>query len=92
MTERQSDHAIRGRIGAIESWAGLTPAERARRTEAGRNGLLAKFAEQADPEGRLSEADRMKAAEALRRAHMLRISRKSVAARKSRAENTTSRK
>lgn len=91
MTERESVHSINGRIGALESWAPLTKAERRRRTEAGREGLLARFAREADPEGRLPEAERLRAAEDLRRAHMIRIAKASVKAR-TRGANERSKK
>jgi hypothetical protein len=81
VSERKSVNAINGRIGAIESWARLTKAERRRRTEAGRAGLLAKFEREADPEGRMSEAERIEAAESLRRAHMMRLSMQAKRAR-----------
>lgn len=79
MTE--SVHVTNGRIGALERWAGTTKAERARGTEAAREGWLLKLADQADPDGRLSDEERMAAAEALRKAHMLRLARRSAAAR-----------
>lgn len=81
MTERESVHAVNGRIGALESWARLTGPERTRRTEAGRAGLLARFAREADPNNQMSESERMRAAEKLRRAHMIRLSQRSAAAR-----------
>lgn len=81
MTERESVHAINGRIGALESWARMDKPARRRRTEAGREGLLAKFAREADPEGRLSEEERLRAAEQLRRAYMIRLSKRSVQSR-----------
>lgn len=81
MTESKSVHSINGLVGALESWAPLTKEQRARRTEAGREAVLRRFAEQADPEGRMSEAERMRAAEDLRRAHMIRMARRSVEAR-----------
>jgi hypothetical protein len=73
VSDQESVHAINGRIGALESWARMPPAQRRRRTEAGRNGLLAKFEREADPDGVMDEADRLRAAESLLRAHMLRM-------------------
>lgn len=86
MSEGESVYAINGRIGALESWARLTKTQRTRRTEAPREGLLQKFAKEADPEGRMSEAERMAAAEKLWRAHMLRIAQASVRARASKGQ------
>lgn len=90
MSEQESVYAINGRIGALESWARLTPAERTRRTEAGRNGLLEKFAREADPDGVMSDADRMRAAEQLRRAHMLRMVQAREAKKRKRQKSNSS--
>lgn len=86
MTEPQDNvHALNGRIGALVSWAGTTPAERTRRTERGRAALLEKYEREADPEGRLSPAQRAEAGQMLLQAHMLRMSQ---ASRKARAKKT----
>lgn len=78
-----SVHATNGRIGALESWAAMpNPADRARRTEAGRRGLLEKFERMVDPDGTLPEGQRIAAAEDLRRAHMLRLAQASARSRK----------
>lgn len=81
MSEPQSVHAINGQIGAIESWARTPKARRGLRTEAARQGFLERLAREADPDGVMSEAERMAAAENLRRAHMKRIAQKSVKVR-----------
>lgn len=77
-----ADHAINGRIGAHISWARTpTKAARTRRTEPGREGLLAKFGREVDPDGVMSPEDRDRAAEHLRSAHMSRIAKISAANR-----------
>lgn len=47
-----------------------------------RKGLAAKFEREADPDGVLPEAERQRRAALLMRAHMLRLSSKSAAARR----------
>jgi hypothetical protein len=78
----ESVHAVNGRIGALERWGRTTAAERAQQTEAARDGLAAKFEAQADPEGRMSEADRIAAGARLRSAHMRRLAKLSAARRR----------
>lgn len=77
-----ADHALNGRIGALRRWAKTTSAERTAQTEAARAGLAARFEREADPDGRMSEADRAAAGERLRRAHLLRAAQASAAARR----------
>lgn len=77
-----SQHAINGRIGIRTRLSRTTAAERKRQAARGQAGLLARFAEQVDPEGRMSEEDRATAAEQALRAHMTRIAKASAAARR----------
>lgn len=86
MTERRSIHSINGQIGALERWGRTPRAERRRQALPGRDGLLARFAAEADPDGSLPEAERLEAAEQLRRAHMQRLAKLSAQAR---ARSTT---
>lgn len=79
-----NSHSINGRIGALERWARTTKAERQRQAARAQAGLVARFEREADPEGRMSDADRIAAGERLRRAHMLRMARLSAAARRRR--------
>lgn len=51
-------------------------------TQAARDGFLAKFEREADPEGKLDPAERERRALALRRAHMSRLALKSAQARR----------
>lgn len=66
--------ALIARVAAAERWARISPDERPAATKAARDARLEQFARQADPEGRLSEPERLAAAEQLRYAHMLRMS------------------
>ena len=80
MSER---HAQAGKIGAHMSWANT--ADPAARTANGRAAFMAKFLEEADPEGVLSPAERERRAEHLRKAHFARLAMKSAAARRKKA-------
>lgn len=80
MTE--SIHAINGRIGIHTRLSRTTRADRERQAESGQAGLLARFMREVDPEGRMSEADRVEAAQHARRAHMTRLAKASAAARR----------
>jgi hypothetical protein len=60
----------RARIAALTRWSREDPAASAARGQAG---LLAKFVEQVDPDRVLPEAERIRRAEAARRAHMQRL-------------------
>jgi hypothetical protein len=79
-TSTQQDRSAIGRIGAYESW-GRT-ANRTARTAPARAALERKFYDAVPPEITNPEA-RAKAAEDLRRAHYLRLARKSVESRRS---------
>lgn len=76
-----SQHAINGRIGIRTRLSRTTKADRERQAATGQAGLLARFEREVDPEGLMSEADRIQAALEARRAHMGRISKASAAAR-----------
>jgi hypothetical protein len=78
-----STPAQRGRIGAHVSWA--RTADRAARTEPGRNGFLARFEREVDPEGVLPEADRVRRAEHARKAYMQKLALASAAQRRRKA-------
>jgi len=78
---------LRARAAAHAQWAG--EADRAGRLQAARNGFLAKFAVQVDPDGTLPADERIRRAEQARRSFMLSISLKSSrvrAARKAAAD------
>jgi glycerol kinase len=68
------DRRIAAQIAASTKWARTTSDERREATAPARRGLFAKFEREADPQGRMTDADRIKAAEHLMRAHMLRLS------------------
>ncbi|MQA96267.1 MAG: hypothetical protein GEV11_17070 [Streptosporangiales bacterium] len=80
------ERSLRARIAVHESWA-RTPDRAARTKPATRNGPAAPadspyWQERVDPERRMSEADRLKAAENARKAYFLRFARAGAAARK----------
>lgn len=77
-----SEHAINGRIGIRTRLAHTTSADRKRQAATGQAGLLTRFMREVDPDGQMSEDDRIRAAEELRRAHMTRIAKASAAARR----------
>lgn len=79
-------HQLNGRIGAAERWGHSTAQERRDGTRAARVAQMKRFEKLADPDGVMSEADRIKAAEHLRRAHMLRMSRAAAEAKRRRRE------
>lgn len=80
-----AERRARAQAAALERWARTEI--RAAATEAARDGLLAKFEREVDPEGKLSSAERMKGAEKARKAHYARmrmIRAKNAAARRRR--------
>lgn len=84
MATRQQ-RQMNGRIGALESWAN-TP-DRSARTAPGTKASPASveyWLPKVDPAGEMSAADREKAAENARRAHMLRLAQASAKARAAR--------
>lgn len=76
-----SRHAINGRIGIRTRLSRTTKAERRQQAARGQDGLLAKLAQEIDPDGRMSEEDRTEAANQARRAHMNRLAKASAEAR-----------
>ena len=80
------DHAINGRIGALESWSRTV--DRTARTAPGHSrspGSLERQLAEVDPDGLMTPETRMKAAKAAQRAHMLRLAARSAAARRAKA-------
>jgi hypothetical protein len=78
-----SRHALNGRIGALESWS--RTADRTARTAAGHKASpvsIDYWINKLREEGIVAEADLYKAAEERRRAHMLRLARRSAEARR----------
>lgn len=71
----------RARIAALTRWSKEDPKAQAERMQ---EGLMEKFRRQVDPEGRLTEAERERRAEAARRAHMQRLALASSKARAAR--------
>jgi len=73
------------RIAAEVSWS-LT-ANRSERTKPGRQAFLARFEREIDPEGVLPSEERRIRAQHAMRAHMLRLAKRSVAARSAKNRN-----
>lgn len=69
------------RAAAYQSWAGTD--DRAQRTAPARAAFLSRFEKQVDPDGGLPEPERLRRAEAARRAYFLRLAEKSARVRKS---------
>jgi hypothetical protein len=76
----RKDRALIARIAASERW-GHT-GNRSAATAPARHGLRAKFELEADPDGVLPIDERARRADALQRAHMLRLSLASARARR----------
>jgi hypothetical protein len=70
---------ISRRIAAEVSWS-LT-SDRSERTRPGRQAFLARFEREVDPEGKLSSDERRIRAQHALRAHMMRLAKRSAAAR-----------
>jgi hypothetical protein len=82
-TERcRKDRLLRARIAAAERWAHT--GDRSAATAPARRGLRAKFEKEVDPEGVLPIDERAWRADALQRAHMLRLALASARARRRR--------
>ncbi|MER8025330.1 hypothetical protein [Glutamicibacter protophormiae] len=75
-----NERKLAAQIAAHESWA--KTADRSARTAKARAALMAKFEQQADPEGKLLPAERAKRAEHLRKAHFKRLALASAKARR----------
>lgn len=84
MTKRQSVHALNGKIGALRSWQQMpNKAARTRRTQPGREGLLAKYVRQARADNpALTDEEAEVAGRDLYREHMARMARASSESRK----------
>jgi hypothetical protein len=76
---------LKRRAAAFDSWAATK--DRTKRTAPARDARLERLAAEVDPEGEMSVADRRKAAEAKRRAHMARISALGIEARRRAKQN-----
>ena len=83
-----SSPAQRGRIGAHVSWSRTI--NRTARTEPGRNGFLARFEREVDPEGVLPEGERARRAEHARKAYMQKLALASAAQRRKTAARSAS--
>lgn len=73
---------INKRIAAEISWS--RTADRSARTRPAREKFLQRFEREVDPDGVLAPDERRKRAEHAKRAYMLRLAKRAVAARKSR--------
>lgn len=71
---------INKRIAAEISWS--RTADRSARTRPARQAFLARFEREVDPDGQLPPAERHKRAEHALRAYMLRLAKRSAAARR----------
>jgi hypothetical protein len=77
-----SERAARiGRIGGLVTSSRTDGFER---TQAARDTFRAQFLDQVDPDHKLPEAERLRRAEAARKAHMARLALKSAEVRKAR--------
>jgi hypothetical protein len=74
---------LRAKIAAHTGWAKTK--DRTARTQPGRDAFRARFEEQVDPEGVMSEAARRKAVESAMRAHFTKLAFESSKARRRRA-------
>ena len=70
------------RIAAEISWS--RTADRSARTRRARQAFLARFEKEVDPDGTLPPGERQIRAEHAMRAHMLRLAKRAVAARRAR--------
>jgi hypothetical protein len=70
------------RKAALVRWSRENPAAAAARGQAG---LLTKFEREADPEGELPAAERLRRARVLYRLHMLELARRSAAVRRAKS-------
>jgi hypothetical protein len=77
-----ADKNIDRRIGAEISWSRTR--DRSARTRPARDKFLERFEREVDPDGTLPAEERRRRAEHARRAYMLRLAKRAVAARKTR--------
>lgn len=80
MTATPAERRLAAQIAAHESWA--TTPDRSARTAPARAALMARFEEQADPDGTLPPAERAQRAEHLRKAHFQRLALLSAQSRR----------
>lgn len=73
---------INRRIAAEVSWS--RTADRSARTQPGREAFLNRFEREVDPNGELPPDERRRRAEHAKRAYMLRLAKRAVAARRAR--------
>jgi hypothetical protein len=73
---------INRRIAAEVSWS--RTADRSARTRPAREAFLSRFEREVDPNGELPPDERRRRAEHAKRAYMLRLAKRAVAARKAR--------
>lgn len=79
------ERALRARMASHASWANTS--DRARRSRPGQAAAFKRFEDMVDPDGSLSESERFKRAESLRRAHMAEIALKSAKSRRAKANS-----
>lgn len=82
MTLSPEQRSSRARIGAFASWAKTD--DRSARTKKARDGMLARFEREVDPDGELAPEVRRQRAELARKAFMLSLAAKSAKARAAR--------
>jgi hypothetical protein len=77
-----STRVLAAQAAALTRWGKLGSAEdRREATQPARDKFRIRFEHEADPEGKLTPAERARAADQLQRAHMIRMSLKAKAAR-----------
>ncbi len=77
-----AERSLRASLAAHTRWAGTPTADRRRQADRGQAALLAKFAAQVDPDGRLTPNERDKLARNAYQAHMKRLALASSRARR----------
>jgi hypothetical protein len=82
-----SERAMRARIASYASWARTE--DRSARTAPGNRALMSSFERQVDPNGELPEAERLKRADAAKKAHFSRMALKSAKARRRKRDAST---
>ena len=80
--ERKNARSINGRIGAEISWSRTY--DRSARTRPAREKFLQRFEREVDPDGKLPPDERRRLAEHAKRAYMLRLAKRALAARRAR--------
>ena len=80
MSDRLSDFALRGRIGAYTKWAQTK--DRTAATAPARSAFLERFERQVDPNGHLSPEERSKRAYFAMRAYMADLARRRTLTRR----------